>query len=277
MDDRKVIIGCIATVIAGLGLGTVYLLLFGGPEPEPQRPSEIRASAAPAAAPGAGAAPAPGGTGAEQVAGSGAPAAAAGDSPEHEMFAAVDVADEARLVAALDNKANIQATRDGRSVLHVAVSDATEETVQKRLGVVRLLVQRAADLNAQDKGNGETPVHTAARQKGDAKGVLLRALIDGGADLKATDNQGRTPLHHAATREHVMMLINKAADVNAVDANGQTPLHTFAAAGDKTIVGLLLSRDADASLKDKEGLTALEWAKKSGNAEVAAYIEEFLK
>ena len=46
-----------------------------------------------------------------------------------------------------------------------------------------------------------------------------------GADVNARDNDGYTPLHHAAARgdnEMILYLVSKGADVNAVARSGQT-------------------------------------------------------
>jgi ankyrin repeat protein len=46
-----------------------------------------------------------------------------------------------------------------------------------------------------------------------------------GADVNARDNNGHTPLHHAAARgdnEMIRYLVSKGADVRAVSRRGQT-------------------------------------------------------
>jgi ankyrin repeat protein len=56
---------------------------------------------------------------------------------------------------------------------------------------------------------------------------IARLLIDAGADLKAKNSFGGTPLHEAANRgqaEIAELLIAKGADVNARDQFGRTPL-----------------------------------------------------
>jgi ankyrin repeat protein len=58
-------------------------------------------------------------------------------------------------------------------------------------GVVALLVQAGADVNAADE-NGMTPLMAAARGKADAKTVQL--LREAGANLDAKNKEGRTAL-----------------------------------------------------------------------------------
>jgi ankyrin repeat protein len=74
-------------------------------------------------------------------------------------------------------------------------------------------------------------VHTAASAGDDA---ALKELIDGGADINASDGEGRTPLHFACGYGEMTcaeMLCDNKADVNAVDKNKNTPLHYAAGYG----------------------------------------------
>jgi len=56
-------------------------------------------------------------------------------------------------------------------------------------------------------------------------------LIDAGADMKITNNEGSTPLHIAAflcRTEIVKALLDKGADKNALNKRGSTALETVA-------------------------------------------------
>jgi ankyrin repeat protein len=68
------------------------------------------------------------------------------------------------------------------------------------------------------------PIHDAARD-GDLAGV--QAELDKGADVNAKDEEGWTPLHFAAARDHkeiAELLIVNGAEVNAKDVYDKTPL-----------------------------------------------------
>ena len=87
-------------------------------------------------------------------------------------------------------------------------------------------------------GGGE--IHDAAKA-GDLEKV--KALLKDHFDLVFNkDNDGRSPLHWAASYGHknvVELLLANKAEVNAKDNHGQTPLHVAAAEGHKDVVELL--------------------------------------
>src|SRR5688572_3444629 len=88
-------------------------------------------------------------------------------------------------------------------------------------------------------GPGAFPIHAAAgveygegfagnahRHAPDAWLTVMKYLVEElGADVNHRDNDGYTPLHHAAARgdnEMIMYLVSKGADVKAVARSGQT-------------------------------------------------------
>ena len=97
--------------------------------------------------------------------------------------------------------------------------------------------------------------------------ATVRALLDAGAKTDEVDDDGITVLSWAAIANRVDMarlLIGRGADVNHVDKKGMTPL-LYAASidfGDSAMVDLLLKSGARSSLRTKEGLTALDLARK---------------
>ncbi len=132
---------------------------------------------------------------------------------------------------------DINKTRDnkGRTALHVA-------TFHNHPSVVRLLLNRAADINARDN-DGDTPLITniAIRDRRKSVSAILGMLLLAGADVNAQNTSGTTPLLLAAHRGHVNTceaLIVMGADVNyEATPSGITAL--MLAKGNRDLVRLL--------------------------------------
>ena len=69
----------------------------------------------------------------------------------------------------------------------------------------------------------------------------------------------------AEQSESVAALLSARADVNTCDPQGSSPLHYAALLGSEPIARLLVEAGADLSLKDEDGLTAVQVAAKYGN------------
>ena len=106
----------------------------------------------------------------------------------------------------------------------------------------------------------------------------VRALLDAGAKVDEVDDDGITVLSWAAIGNRVDMaqlLIERGADVNHVDKKGMTPL-LYAASidfGDAAMVDLLLKSGARAGSRTKEGLTALDLARKYNHTHLLGSLE----
>jgi ankyrin repeat protein len=121
-------------------------------------------------------------------------------------------------------------------------------------------------------GAGATPLMRAAKSH---DVPAIRLLLDRGADPRRQTANGTTALMFAATPvrgaagaasgarsaasedavlEAIALCLDRGGDVNAVNANGQSALHLAGQAGRAApAVKLLLSRGANADLRDKQG------------------------
>jgi ankyrin repeat protein len=105
----------------------------------------------------------------------------------------------------------------------------------------------------------------------------IRALLDAGGRADETDSDGISLLGWAALSNQVdnaRLLIQRGADVNHVDQKGMTPL-LYAASidfGDSAMVDLLLKSGARADARTKEGLTALDLARKYQHTHLVASL-----
>ena len=124
------------------------------------------------------------------------------------------------------------------------------------------------DINLRDQ-DGKTPLHEAASH-GQAETVL--ALIVLGADVNLADNFRSTPLHRSAINGHtetVQALIDAKAVVNLPDNFGVTPLHEAARHGHTETVQALIDAKAVVNLADNDRSTPLHWAAIHGHTAAA--------
>lgn len=157
----------------------------------------------------------------------------------------------------------------------------------------RRLLASGAKVNACDRLLRETPLHLAA---GGGHAELVRLLLEAGADVRAKDACGGTPLHWAAACgsvcvdepdsdearaaaargaaasdaaavaqrvEALRLLLEAGADVNAADRSGITPLQRAAAVGYADVLRELLAQGADVNARRQQNPTALSSGPKS--------------
>jgi ankyrin repeat protein len=141
---------------------------------------------------------------------------------------------------------------------------------------VRALLQQGADVNAS-QGDGMTALHWAA-QRGDAE--MTAMLVYGGATVGAVTRIGHyTPLHLAARAGQVLVvktLIAQGADVSArTTTSGVEPLHLAAASGSAETVTVLLENNANPNARESEwGQTPLIFAAADNRVEAIKALLE---
>eukprot|EP00752_Nemacystus_decipiens_P002748 g2566.t1 len=148
---------------------------------------------------------------------------------------------------ALYSDGNIARTA-GTRPLHVAARDL-------ELGVFRVLVQAGAAVNPQD-ANGVTPLISALADEGgkdekkrQTRIVLIRELMEAGADLTLQDKDGRSATHYAACLEDPeplkMLLWKMPESLNSLATGGFSPLFMAARNGRAKNVSQLLTMGAN--------------------------------
>lgn len=96
--------------------------------------------------------------------------------------------------------------------------------------------------------------------------AIIEALVAAGAAIEACDDEGRTPLHEAASGDWgyagaIRALLRHGAAPEPADHEGSTPLMLAASNGEAECVRELLFAGADPLRKDKHGQSALDHAK----------------
>jgi ankyrin repeat protein len=161
-----------------------------------------------------------------------------------------------------------------------------------RVDAVGALIHAGANIETPDSANGATPLMWAAirdpgkeaREKGipipslKAKNEIVRLLLKAGANAKAKDSWGGTPLLWAADEgnlEIAKMLLKAGADPNAGDGDGLTPLMASAnyeTTGHLQLMHVLLDAKASIHAQNKMGDTALFYAINNMGAENAQVL-----
>lgn len=136
--------------------------------------------------------------------------------------------------------------------------------------------ERLLDLGAQVNTtvcNGATPLHAACERKGNAG--LVKVLVERGADIEAQDNIGWTPLHYASESgraDSAELLLTLGANRDAVAHDFMTPLQTAAYYGRFDVAKRLLDAGADIGAVDIHGWNALHHACRKGRVEIAKLL-----
>jgi ankyrin repeat protein len=189
---------------------------------------------------------------------------------ERRLLAAAESGDATAAALAIRAGANLESRDErGRTPLLLAVTE-------DHLPVARLLVYLGADPDALD-GQHDTPwLVTGVTGSVDMAEVLLPTQ----PDLTIRNRFGGTSLIPASERGHVgyvRRVVRTDTDVNHVNKLGWTALLEAVILGDgskryQQIVMILLDAGADASIADRQGVTALQHAERRGHREMARIL-----
>ncbi|KAK8783104.1 hypothetical protein V5799_015559 [Amblyomma americanum] len=150
--------------------------------------------------------------------------------------------------------------------------------VRVGLAALRRLIELGVDVSVRDQ-DGRPPLLWAASVEtrpsktycpsGSSDAIL--ALVNAGADVGATDKDGLTALHCAASRGHVDCLETLVslcgADVDAVDSNGCSALFYAVTLGHADCTQLLLKYGAAPNRQDHKGRTPAHCGAAKGQLE----------
>lgn len=184
------------------------------------------------------------------------------------LYAAAERGDVAKVAALLDEGVdpNEGEGDDGTTALTVAA-------FLGHVGVVRLLLDRGADVDRPNK-HGSRPLAAAARN---AKAQVITMLLRAGASLTA-EGAGATTAFMEATSgspHAVRAFLAHGVDVNAVSSKGYTALQCAAinSTHGLEVIRLLLEAGADPAYRDPKGLTARDLAVERGRNGNAAALD----
>ena len=155
----------------------------------------------------------------------------------------------------------------GEYGLNLAIKEPSLKVVD---ALVNWPATKAEVRNRQD----ESPLMLAALQ---GFTELCAKLIAKGADV---NKPGWTPLHYASTHGHLdvmRLLLEHYAYIDAASPNGTTPLMMASNYGTASAVKLLLEAGADPTLKNAQGLTAIDFSQLQERKDVTEIIAAFIR
>jgi uncharacterized protein len=180
--------------------------------------------------------------------------------------------DDARNLVAKGADVN-QSNQNGLTALMVAASGSM---LPDNVPAVKMLLDKNATIDAQDK-RGETALyHAIADGKQDAALVLLDAKanpnlknVEGATPLFASVEYGRMPI--------LKTLLERGGDFETADANGTTPLMRASEGtpympNNTPLVQVLLDKGAKLETQDVQGRTALNRAASEGKTDVVRIL-----
>jgi ankyrin repeat protein len=148
--------------------------------------------------------------------------------------------------------------------------------VGQTLVVRELLDQPGIDMGWRDpESQGRTALHCACKN---GHLEVVKLLVEHGASIEATDNNGLTPLLEAAgamSLDVVRFMEGMGSDINAIAADGRTVLHISAAGNSVSNLEYLIQSPRlthSLSTRSKNGSTVLLCAVKAGSLEATRFI-----
>ena len=126
--------------------------------------------------------------------------------------------------------------------------------------IVRSLIECGADVNITSK-KGLNVLHMAAQ--GNNPNIIIYFKVKYNISVLSKDSQGNTPLHWAcynSSEEAINFLLSFMGDINIKNNEGKTPLHIAVFTEKPSLIKKLIKRGADINAKDKDGKTPIDLA-----------------
>jgi ankyrin repeat protein len=141
------------------------------------------------------------------------------------------------------------------------------------LGIKQYLKHGASANEIEE--NGESVICFALRYHCDSE--ILEILMENGADLYHTDNEGVSVFDVAVTYNNLFLiekLITDGFDVNTpTRRSGFTPLMGAVCYGRIEVIQKLLDMGVNVSARDTQGLSAIDFARKMHKKSILALLE----
>lgn len=155
---------------------------------------------------------------------------------------------------------------------------------KNKYDIFNFLLEKGADVNAVGNAKGaqnQSVLYVAVLLE---KPDIVKKLLEKGANPNLADDGGAIPISEIVLAlrpdmESFNLLLEKGTNVNHQEKNGSTLL-IYAAKNSKMasetrqeIIKALLGKGADKRIKDKDGKTALDWAKERKNTDAVELLK----
>ena len=156
----------------------------------------------------------------------------------------------------------------------LASSELYSAISQNNADLVRRLLSQKQDANAMFTEEKFTALTAAA---GYGELVIVKLLLDHGADIERKSAHGTTALMNASAFGHldvVQELLKRGAQINASDYEGSTALMDAVSKEQFSVVKFLISNGADPLLRSNHG-TATDIAQAGKNTEILKIVNDY--
>lgn len=145
--------------------------------------------------------------------------------------------------------------------------------VEGEYEVLKEILSKDSTQVAEIDEYGFTPLHGVASED---YVEVAQLLLEHGADVRAVNDEGVTPLHLASTAEMASLFLDNGAEIDALTHDGITPLNL--AASEYRSVDLiqeLLRRGANPNILNKYGKTAFAVAQERNALEILGVLNRY--
>jgi uncharacterized protein len=160
----------------------------------------------------------------------------------------------------------------GWTALHEAIllGDGSDRYVD----TVRVLVAAGADLRLRSQRDQTTPIQHATSRDHNQIAQVLRAALEADKPTKGQANRRLLAAAESGDATAAALAIRADASLEARDERGRTPLLLAVTEDRLAVARLLVYLGADPQIADRNGVTALEHAKRRGHDDLARILED---